>query len=211
VDLAIAIIGAVATVAAAVAATGSWVAARRANETASAIAAIERDRRHDEVSPGFDFTCTVRDKAPECADLRVELIGGRLERHAAVTVTILDEAGQDDWIHGLPDGVTQEDAEGFVWGPWEFNTAASDNVVSNRQSKARPYSRMSGKNWDLLVLRATRPGRWMSIGQDEWRKRWKDRPVRLLVTCLCDGYEPWFIQRDVKAERRPRARIRPLE
>jgi hypothetical protein len=141
----------------------------------------------------------------------VELVGGRLERHAAVTVTIQDEAGQDDWANGLPEGVTQEEAEAFIWGPWEFNTEAKDKIVSTRQSKARPYSRMSGKNWDLLPLRATQPGRWMDRSQDEWRRRWKGQPVRLLVTCLCEGYDPWFIQRDVKVEQKPRARIRTIE
>lgn len=210
-NLAIAIIGAIAAVAAGIAATGSWIAARKANETTAAVAAIERDRRHDELAPEFAFNCTVRDAAPDLADLRVELVGGRLERHAAVTVTILDESGQDHWTRGLPDGVTLDEAEAFVWGPWEFNTGASDQVVSNRQSKARPYSRVSGKNWDLLSLTATRPGKWMNPSQDEWRKKWKDEPVRLLVTCICDGYEPWFIQRDVKVEHRPHARIRVIE
>lgn len=53
---------------------------------------------------------------------------GRLDE---VTVTILDEAGQDHWGQGLPDGVTQEQAAAFVWGAWEFNTGASAQVVSN--------------------------------------------------------------------------------
>jgi hypothetical protein len=211
VNLAIAIIGAIAAAAAAIAATGSWIAARKANETTAAVAAIERDRRHDELTPVFDFKCTARDAAPELADLRVELVGGRLERHAAVTVTILDESEQEDWTHGLPEGLTQDEAEAFVWGPWEFNTGASDQVVSNRQSKARPYSRVSGKNWVLLPLTATRPGKWMSLSQDEWRKKWKGEPVRLLVTCICDGYEPWFIRQDVTVEHRPHARTRVLE
>ena len=33
----------------------------------------------------------------------------------SVTVTILDEAGQDHWTRGLPDDVMQEEAEMFVW------------------------------------------------------------------------------------------------
>jgi hypothetical protein len=196
--LAIAIIGALAAVAAAVAAFGSWSAARKANESAASIAAIERDRRHDEMIPQFDITCTVRETAPDCADLHVILTGGRLERLARVTVTIQDEAGKDHWASGLPDGVTRAEAEAFVWGPWEFNTGASAQVVSNRESRPRTYSRVSGKNWDLLVMRRTRSGTWMSgTSQDEWRSRWQDQPVRLLVTCQCEGYEPWFEQRDV--------------
>jgi len=96
--------------------------------------------------------------------------------------------------------VTQEEARAFVWGPWEFNTGASAQVVTNRESRPRAYSRVNGKNWDLLSMTRTRPGRWMSDGPDEWRKRWRDQPVRLLLTCRCEGYEPWFVQRDVEVE-----------
>ncbi len=100
-DLAVAIIGAVATLAAAAAAIGSWNAAVKANESASSMAAIERDRRHDELSPDFEIACTVKETAADCADLGLVLTGGRLERYA-VTMTILDEAGQDHWSRGLP-------------------------------------------------------------------------------------------------------------
>jgi hypothetical protein len=76
-NLAIAIIGALA---AAVAAFDSWTTARKANASAASIVAIERDRRHDEMAPKFDITCAVRETAPDRADLRVVLTGGRLER-----------------------------------------------------------------------------------------------------------------------------------
>ena len=55
-DLAIAIIGAVAT---------------KANETSHTMAAIERDRRHDELTPDFDVTCTIRSTNADSADLHV--------------------------------------------------------------------------------------------------------------------------------------------
>ncbi len=56
-------------------------------------------------------------KQPTTVGLNVVLVGGRLE-HVAVTVTILDGAGQDHWTRGLPDGVNQAEAEAeaFVWG-----------------------------------------------------------------------------------------------
>jgi hypothetical protein len=107
----------------------------------------------------------VKETSPDSADLWVVLTGGRLERHAAVSLTILNEAGQDNWAHGR---VSAADAQGLVWGPWEFNTGTSAQVVSNRQSRDRPYDRVSGKNWDLLSLTRTRPGRWMSMSQAEW-------------------------------------------
>jgi hypothetical protein len=43
----------------------------------------------------------VKETSPDSADLWVVLTGGRLEKHAAVSLTILDEAGQDHWAHGL--------------------------------------------------------------------------------------------------------------
>jgi hypothetical protein len=198
-------VGAVGSVTAA--AVAAWAAhqsrlsAGEANKAAGALAAIEQDRRHEELTPEFEITCTVKTTARDWADLRIALTGGRLEALDAVTVTILDEAGQDHWGTGLPTGITQEEAQAFVWGPWEFSTGASKQVVSNRESRPWPYSRVSGKNWDVLAMTATRPGRWMSTAtQDEWRKRCARQPVRLLLTCRRSGHEPWFIQRDVKVD-----------
>jgi hypothetical protein len=176
------------------------------------VGAIEQDRRHEELMPDFEITCTVRETANDSADLRVSLTGGGLEYLDEVVLTILDETGRDHWTRGLPDGVTQEQAEAFVWGPWEFNTGASTQVVSNRETVPRPYSRVSGKNWDLLSLTPTRPGCWMTgTGQDDWRKQYRDHPVRLLITCRRKGYEPWFVQRDVQAEYPKVARIRTID
>lgn len=72
-DLAITIIVAAAAVAAAVAAFGSWNAAAKANASTRTMAAIERDRRHDELAPGFEITCIVRETSQDSADLRVAL------------------------------------------------------------------------------------------------------------------------------------------
>jgi hypothetical protein len=121
--------------AAAVAAWAAWLSrssAAEANAAAGTLAAIERDRRHDELCPGFEITCTIRDTAVTSADLHIALKPSDLGRLDEVTVTILDERGADHWAHGLPEGVTQAEAEAFVWGPWEFNTGASEQVVSNR-------------------------------------------------------------------------------
>jgi hypothetical protein len=78
-DLAITIIGALAAVGAAVAAFGSWTAARIANRTTTTMAAIEGDRRRDALAPDFDITCVERATAPDSADLRISLKPGRLE------------------------------------------------------------------------------------------------------------------------------------
>lgn len=192
------------------AARQSHDAATQANAAAEALAAIERGRRHDELAPEFELKFT--DTGANSANLHVTLIGGALESLDEVTFTILDESGKDHWSGGLPGRLTQEEAEAFVWGPWEFNTAASVQIVSNRESRPRPYSRVSGKNWDLLPLKRTQPGYWMSTySQQQWQEDYEDQPIRLLITCRRAGYEPWTLLREVVAGARPEERKQASE
>jgi hypothetical protein len=193
-------VGAVgAVVAAAIAAWAarqSHDAAVQANAAAKLLASIERGRRHDEIAPVFDVKFT--ETGGDDASLRVTLAGGGLESVDEVTFTIMDEAGKEHWSARLPPRVTQEEAEAFVWGPWEFNTNASVQIATNRVSQTRAYSRVTGKNWDLLPLRRTRPGHWMSTySQQQWQGGYEDHPVRLLITCRRGGYEPWTLLQEV--------------
>lgn len=177
---------------------------------AAKVTAIEQDRRHEELTPEFEVTCLVPDRASDSADLRVTLTGG-LDYLDEVVITILDEAGRGHWAHGLPAGVTREQAEAFVWGPWEFNTGASAQVITGRETRTRSYSRVNGKNWDVLSLTATRPGHWMTgTTQDSWRKQYQDHPVRLLFTCRRDGYEPWYVSYEVHPARPKVTRARVI-
>lgn len=198
VNLTITVIALAATVAAAVAALGSWKAAGTANETTAKLADIERDRRHEELTPLFQFAFLPTANAPGSADLRVMLTGGGLERIDEVTVTILDEALPDHWAHGLPQGVTPEQAAAFVWGPWEFNTGATEQVASNRQSKPRPLT-LGGRNADNFSMVRTGPGRWMTDTDEMWQRA-HPGPLRLRLTCHCAGYKPWTLFQDVPVQ-----------
>jgi hypothetical protein len=207
-------VGALGTVAAAGvaawAARQSHNAAIEASAAAGSLAAIERGRRHDELAPEFELTFA--ETGPNSANLRVALAGGGLESLDEVTFTILDETGEDRWAGGLPGGLTQEQAEAFVWGPWEFNAMAAHQVVSNRESRPHPYSRVSGKNWDLLPLRRTEPSQWMSTySQQQWQAEYEDQPIRLLITCRRAGYEPWTLLHEVLAGPGPEERKQASE
>jgi len=185
---------------AAVAGVGSWRSSAKANQTSGGLASIERGRRHDEVTPEFEVTCRERGTATDSADMRVSLKRGKLEGLDEVTVTIQDEADRDHWRSGLPDRF-REEAEAFVWGPWEFNTGASAQVISNRTTKPRPYSHVTGKNWDRLSMTRTRPGSWMTgTSQEDWRRQTGDQPIRLLITCRRQGYEPWLVPYEIMVE-----------
>ena len=197
---------------AAIAAHQSFNSAKEANAAAGSLAAIERDRRHDELAPIFDLQFTKADG--DRALLKVTLSGGRLDSLDEVTLTILDD--QDHWANGLPDGVNQDEAKAFVWGPYKFDTSLryAPPVVSSRQSLPRPLSRLSAENWELLPLIRTEPPRWLpSYGGGRWRKDYADEPIRLLITCRRKGDEPWMLQKDVdtKEEIRPEQRKQASE
>ena len=186
-NLAFAVISACAAAAAAIAAFKSWNAATRAAATTAALATFMVDLRHADLTPESEVTCKARSRDHDSADLHVALKLGRLPHLDEVTVTVLDETGHDHWTRGLPAGVTQEQAEAFVWGPWEFAVAAghgqaAGNGATNRMTSARAYS----------VVNGTSP--------DDWRRRYAGKPVSLLITCRRDGYEPWIVPYDVVAE-----------
>src|ERR1035441_5042708 len=103
-ELALVIIGAIAAVAAAVAALGAWNAATKANETSRNMAAIERDRRHSELTPKFRITCLTQGTVSDLADLHVVLEEGGTDYLDEVVITILDEKDIDRWARGLPSG-----------------------------------------------------------------------------------------------------------
>ncbi len=53
----------------------SRLSAGEANAAAKALVAIEQDRRHEELTPQFEITCTVKETADDKADLWVALTG----------------------------------------------------------------------------------------------------------------------------------------
>lgn len=185
--------------------------ARRQSATQDRATAIESDRRHEELTPVFEARCEVTGGQEDSAMLKIALTGG-IDALDEVVITIQDESGIDRWGQGLPPGVTQEKAEAFVWGPWEFNTNASEQVVSNRQTRPRPYSLLSGKNWGVLALAETRPGSWMTgTTQDWWRKERRQQPIRLLITCRREGHDPWIAALEVRPERPKTAKVHMIE
>lgn len=195
---------AVAGVGSAVAGLGAWGAATRSASSAkdSADAAnklteLEGDRRHAELTPVFDFRL---DEGTEHGgthgELSIQLTGPvGLDYLDIVTIEILDEAWKKHWnANNLPRNVTEEEAANFVWGPWEFNQGASEQVISNRKTRPRSYVRVTGENWERLSLRRTKPGHWMSDSTDDaaWQ-RLIAGPIRLLITCNREPLPEWYL------------------
>jgi hypothetical protein len=172
--------------------------AETAAGAAEKTAALDAERRHAELTPEFEFVLTTGGNGiGAMGELRVTLTGpAGLDSLDEVVIAILDESGANHWARGYPNGVSEEDALRFVWGPWEFNTGASAQVSDNRTTRPRPYSRADGQNWDRLSLERTRAGHWMSMTPDQWRKQ-REGPIRLKVTGRRGG-EEWILLREVE-------------
>ena len=172
----------------AVAAVLLWRSARRANEIAAGMHAIEVDRRHDEQLPAFEIKIVKQAGRQDHVTLEVKLITPALLDE--VVIHVLDEANIDHWARGLPPGITPEEADHFVWGPWEFNSLAAGQVADNRTSRPQRFSRASGKDSTIFDLARTRPGHWMHMDQQTWEDQRKG-PVRLRLDCRIEGKDPW--------------------
>lgn len=195
-SLVLAIIALVVAIVSAVAAIGSWRTAIRANKTAGSVARIETARRHAELTPEFKVTLTRTGNSNDEAYLDVKLIHGP-SAIDEVVISILDETGQDHWARGLPANLSQHDADLFIWGPWEFNIGAREQVENYRSTKPRPYSQLNGKNWDHLHMVRTRAGAWMAgHTNDQWQAE-HSGPLRLKFTCKIAGHEPWYVLYEV--------------
>jgi hypothetical protein len=199
-------------VVAAFAAFGSRTASRQANKaatkagaTADLLAKIEQQRRHRELTPKFRVRGQVLDDSayPGFAILFVMLSDGLLETLDAVTITILNTVEIQPW--GLPEGVTEADAEGVLWSGWEFDTFLTGGVgqgavkaLSHRQSKPRSFSRREGKDWYQILLRRTAPPAWDNNWTEEkWRMKWETFPLRLSLDCYLAGHQSWIVYENV--------------
>jgi hypothetical protein len=162
--------------------------AEKARLEAGVVAQIEQDRHRIELTPEFDFSFAA--EGDQSATVTARFTGpAELGRLDEVVITILDEP-VDRWGRGYPDGVSEEEAALFVWGPWQFNTGAAAQIADRRTTQRLTFDRASGKNVVLLPLERTRLGRWMTgTSQEKWLQ---DRGIMLRLHISCrSGERTW--------------------
>lgn len=184
------IIGGTTAVFSAVAAVGSWRAAHRANSTADAVGRIERERWHAENLP--QFRVTIEQQQGDRATLRVHLAGPVTLHHLDEIRVAVVQSDDMDYTPRLAGGPTSEQVAAQVWGPLRF-VPGSDGADRNGQAVA-PFALAVGKGRPL-ALEHTRSPLWWDGNDREarWRARWIGKPVRLVLTCRRDGFEPWVV------------------
>lgn len=186
----------------AVAGGGAWMAARRANSTADTVARIEEDRWHAELLPQFEISMGRIEH--DRATLSVRLVG-------PITLCHLDEirikvvqSDDKNYSTTLPGEPTQEQVDAQVWGPLRF--ARGTDGVNASGKTVDPFSLEVGKGRPFAVER-TSPPRWHE-GDDpaaRWLSQWRNKPMKLELTCRRDGFKDWVVPYSVEVPQRNRS------
>lgn len=217
------VLNTVATIASAIAAGGSWLVAIRANKvareanaaatqanqaadsanrTAEAVARIERERWHAELTPEFEITFEV--KGNDHGALDVQLVGP-LPLHHLDEIRMEVLASDDmDRTPRLPGGVSAEDVRNQTWGPYRF-MPHTDQADAHGKGPG-PFALQVGRGAPFSLER-TRPPHW-DEGHDRverWVAQWSASPVKLRLTCRKEGHEPWVVPYTIDVTR-PRVR-----
>lgn len=199
----VSIIGGTTAVFSAVATGGAWLAARRANATADAVARIERERWHADLTPQFRVTLERGDG--DRATLSVHLAGPLPLGHLDEVSVEVRQSDDLDYTPTLAGGPTPEQVAAQVWGPYRFVPRVNDADENGQVMPAFPLRVGAGRP---LAMERTRPPHWQEGNDREarWRDKWLNKPLRLVLTCRRDDLDPWTVPYEVEVPQAPRVR-----
>ncbi|MFJ2419292.1 hypothetical protein [Streptomyces brevispora] len=186
-------IAAVAAVFSSVAAFASWKTASEANRTATAVAQIERDRWHKEMTPTVGLAVTNERGRPE---LLVEFNGpAPLGAINELELSIRDDRDRSD-DRTLAGGATPEERARTIWGPFRLSPHIDGADALGRS--AGTFSLTHGEQ-RRFAIEASKPPRWYegAEGARRWQGEYQHTPLRVWVVCRVDGHKSWKLTADL--------------
>lgn len=179
-----------AAVLSAIAAVGAWMAARRSNSTADAVASIERDRWHADLTPQFQITARRLGPGTGRASLHITLAGpAGLPHLGRVRISIRD----DGYLHLPGQNVSQEEIDAQIWGPFQFEPGIDGASGDGRTVVSHP---LDLGDWAKFALSPSGVPSWHPDGT-RWREQYDGQPIRLTLECHTEGHRPWYVAREV--------------
>ncbi|MFI6341303.1 hypothetical protein [Streptomyces sp. NPDC050535] len=168
--------------------------AGRANATADAVARIERDRWHAALLPQFSVRTEVGEG--DRATLSVRLVGPLpLCRLDEIRIEVA-QSDDMDYTPQLAGGSTEEQVTAKVWGPMRF-VPGSDGADRNGHTVV-PFALAVGRGRPFALERTRSPLWWDGNDREErWRDKWISLPMRLVLTCRREGFDPWTVPYEV--------------
>ncbi|MEZ0095912.1 hypothetical protein [Streptacidiphilus sp. EB129] len=166
----------------AVAAGASWRAARKSNDTAAAVAAIEHNRWHTELTPTFDIAFT--DQGNDRAMLRLTLTGpAGLDRLDQLTVSVRGDGFNHDPVGGYRSEAEAAEYARTIWGPYRFVYGSDGGSEDGK--RVDPVCLELG-DWALFSMSRTLAPSWYG-DHSMWRQEHSGKPVRLTMTGMREG------------------------
>lgn len=178
------------------AARQSRISAERANAAAEALAEIERDRRHSELTPRIRVVVEPWSDGTETKRLRMMLLGPPgLDHLDAVTVRIRDDHFRRGEGALLPAGPTRKEIKDHIWGPYMFTPGTGpDEARADRTGRVTAYEAVLPVGEELpFQLDPTRPGSWMTgMSQEDWQRQ-RGTIMRIAIDAMHSQHGTWTL------------------
>lgn len=165
---------------------------RRTRQSGSSpIEDLERQRRHDELTPQFEISYR-RSPGSDDVILHLAFVGPPgLDQLDGVEVAVRDD--RPDRRPVIAGGPTAEEVASVIWGPYRLRPSVDGANQIGRRTPAVPLRR--GEALYRLLEPSLAP-RW-SADPVWWRRQYADQPVRLTLTCTREDEPPWVLPVEV--------------
>jgi hypothetical protein len=179
-------------------AAGFW--AWRSERSAASVAAIDRDRRHEELTPKFALSLKRLNGVGDTFVLEVKLVGpDGLERLDGITVIVADDKARG--ASPLANGPTKEEVGACIWGPLRFRPGIEGTGDGGRTSALGALDRGTAT---VANLEPSAAPTWFEDQRGAWRAQYEDSPLKLRLECHLAGQTPWTVPQELKIPPEPR-------
>jgi hypothetical protein len=176
------------------------VALEAAAVASKSTAAVEGERRHEELTPELEIIAMARpDADSQWVDMTVELTGppglGGLDE---VMVRIRDDVPDRKPRDGSQ--LTQEQIAEVIWGPYRLNPGMENTDSAGRAHG--PFPLPVHEPYSLQLEKTMAPS-WSDPG--DWQRQYEGELPQVEVICTREGHEPWVVRREVRIKYPPSA------
>ncbi|GAA1252308.1 hypothetical protein [Streptomyces aureus] len=173
------------------AAWGAWKASREANDTATAVAQIERDRWHRELTPQLRLKLEA-----EQGMLYVRFDGPAGLGPISVQLRIRDDRDRSRVSPQLAGTATPEQIAETIWGPYRFRPDVDGADQLGRA--VAPITLEMDDRTRLAVDPSVKPSWYEGVaGEERWRHQYRTARIRLWAACEVPGHKPWRLSFEV--------------
>lgn len=179
--------------------------AEAARATADAVARIEEDRFHRELTPDMTVQILLHDQGVPLHYLKIDWRGPTaLRRLDSVSISIRDDKDRTA-SPVLGDGRDVEERNRIIWGPLRFPPR-----TDNADELGRHLGTFAMELHDTREFRLEHSARpsWYegAEGEERWRRQYSGSPLRLWITCMSGSHRPWTLSAEVD-----RVMLRPVQ